>query len=64
MIVERPLDSSSRQSQTGHNEGDVFWLASIDSVYGPLLKLSWLGDEDLVEIWHDLSKERLYPLGW
>ena len=54
MIVEKPLNP----------KGDVFWLASIDSVFGPLLKLSWLGDEDLVEICHDLNKERLYPLGW
>lgn len=40
MIVERPLDNNDDQSPT------VFWLASIDSVFGPLLKLSWLGDED------------------
>ena len=54
MIVERPLDSKAK----------VFWLASIDSVFGPLLKLSWLGDEDLQEIWHDLTKEKIYPLGY
>ena len=54
MIVERPLDT----------DPNTFWLASIDSVYGPLLKLSWLGDDDLLEIWHDLSKEKLYPLGY
>ena len=54
MIVEKPLDST----------GKVFWLASIDSVFGPLLKLTWLGDENLEEMWHDLSKERIYPLGY
>ena len=54
MIVERPLDT----------DPNTFWLASIDSVYGPLLKLSWLGDDDLLEIWHDLNKEKLYPLGY
>lgn len=54
MIVERQLDASE----------NTFWLASIDSVYGPLLKLSWLGDENLQEIWHDLTKEKLYPLGY
>ena len=53
MIVERPLDSNP----------DKFWLAKIDSVFGPLLKLSWLGN-DKQEIWHDLSKEKLYPLGY
>lgn len=54
MIVERQLDANE----------NTFWLASIDSVYGPLLKLSWLGDENLQEIWHDLTKEKLYPLGY
>ena len=54
MIVERPLDSNP----------DKFWLAKIDSVYGPLLKLSWLASDDKQEIWHDLSKEKLYPLGY
>ena len=53
MIVEKPLDSTNQ----------TFWLASIDSVFGPLLKLTWLGDEQLVEIWHDLNKEHLFPLG-
>jgi hypothetical protein len=56
MIVERPHDLDKNSP--------IFWLASIDSVFGPLLKLSWLGDEDLQEIWHDLGKHRLYPLGW
>jgi len=54
MIVEKPLDSTNQ----------TFWLASIDSVFGPLLKLTWLGDEQLVEIWHDLNKEHLFPLGY
>ena len=54
MIVERPRAKDSQK----------FWLAIVDSVFGPLLKLSWLGDADMKEIWHDLERERLYPVGW
>ena len=60
MIVERPLDDI----KSGHDAVKVFWLARIDSVFGPLLKLSWLGDQSQQEIWHDLHQERLYPLGY
>ena len=32
-------------------------------VFGPLLKLSLVGDSS-TEIWHDLTKAKIYPLGY
>ncbi len=50
-VVEMPL------------EGGRFWLATVLSVHGPLLRLALAGGGEK-ELWHDLSKKRLYPLGW
>ena len=53
MAVEIPLDDTATK----------FWLATVDRVFGPLLKLSYVGEPDKKDMWHDLTKEKLYPLG-
>ena len=45
-------------------KGTKFWLASIVSVYGPLLKLSYVGDSAKNFLMRDLAKSDVYPLGW
>jgi hypothetical protein len=57
MVVEIPVvEPGSRK---------IFWLATISSVFGPLLKLTYVGGgKGNSVIWHDLSKRKLYPLGW
>ena len=62
MIVEIPYDEKlvSRKKETVQQ----FWLAKVDAVYGPLLKLSYVGcNESKQEIWHDLTQKRLFPIG-
>ena len=62
MIVEIPYDVY----QSGEDESNQrFWLAKVEAVYGPLLKLSYVGyrDEKKPVIWHDLTQKRLFPLG-
>ena len=62
MIVEMPYEEKllSRRKEM-HNQ---FWLAKVDAVYGPLLKLSYVGCKEAKrEIWHDLTQKRLFPLG-
>ena len=62
MIVEMPYEekNSSRKKETNQQ----FWLAKVDAVYGPLLKLSYVGrNEPKKVIWHDLEQKRLFPLG-
>ena len=58
MAVEIPLDEEQTE----------FWLATIDEAFGPLLKLTYVGEpkdkKTTREIWHDLNKKRLFPLGW
>ena len=49
------------------------WLARVDAVFGPLLKLSFVGRNKECKqnepanpkqhIWHDLTQKRLFPLG-
>ena len=63
MIVEMPYDSNTANNEETCRQ---FWLAKIDAVYGPLLKLCYVGYKDegkRREIWHDLTKKRLFPLG-
>ena len=52
MIVEMPLDDDHK----------TFWLAKVDAVYGPLLKLFMVPESK--EIIFDVSKKRLFPLGY
>jgi len=64
MIVEMPYDDYHGSDQEESRR--QFWLARVDAVYGPLLKLSYVGSkvETKPEIWHDLTQKRLFPLGY
>lgn len=62
MIVEMSYNDNEANDETCQ-----FWLARVDAVYGPLLKLSYVGNKDenkRRQIWHDLTKKRLFPLGY
>ena len=62
MIVEMPYEE--KQISRRKEINNQFWLAKVDAVYGPLLKLSYVGcKEPKREIWHDLTQKRLFPLG-
>ena len=62
MIVEIPYNDY--HGNDPEESTRQFWLARVDAVYGPLLKLSYVGYKDKKpEIWHDLTKKRLFPLG-
>ncbi len=64
MIVEMPVASTAAEEGEKKNEPH-FWLARILGVHGPLLRLSLVGaPEGAGHIWHDLTRSRLYPLGW
>lgn len=67
--VESSLDTGVRENMVVElpfsPDSDVYWLAVVEQVYGPLLKLRHVGDpKEGNTIWHDLGKNRLYPLGW
>lgn len=66
--VEASLDSGVKEGYVVEFQWDegnnLYWLAIIENVYGPLLKLTYVGEPEPEEFWHDLSKRRLYPLGW
>ena len=64
MIVEIPYQdiSGTKHAVSNHQ----YWLAKVDAVYGPLLKLSYVGykeERKKPEIWHDLTQKRIFPLG-
>ena len=66
MIVE--IQYEEKKSTTRHGgktSSSQFWLARVEAVYGPLLKLSYVGytDGKKLDIWHDLTQKRLFPLG-
>ncbi|GLH01333.1 Polycomb protein Sfmbt [Gryllus bimaculatus] len=63
--------------QTGLQEGmmlevphkstlDSYWIACINMVCGPLLRLRYIGQEDnrSNDFWCDLTKVNVHPLGW
>lgn len=66
--VEASLDSGVREGMVVERPREdckgIYWLATIENVFGPLLKLFQVGDPARKEIWHDLSQNRLFPLGW
>ena len=72
MVVEIPIDNKVRILKILNDircyylkfKGTKFWLASIASVYGPLLKLSYVGDTGKNFLMRDLAKNDVYPLGW
>ncbi len=61
MIVEMPVGGDKNADDKGG-----FWLARIAGVHGPLLRLEYVGlaSSSSRSLWHDLSRDRLYPLGW
>ena len=66
MIVE--IQYEEKKSITRHGgktSSPQFWLARVEAVYGPLLKLSYVGytEGKKLDIWHDLTQTRLFPLG-
>lgn len=66
MIVE--IQYEEKKSTTRHGgktSSPQFWLARVEAVYGPLLKLCYVGytDGKKLDIWHDLTQKRLFPLG-
>ena len=66
MIVEIPYEEKkSTIRHGGKTSSPQFWLARVEAVYGPLLKLSYVGytDGKKLDIWHDLTQKRLFPLG-
>ena len=61
MIVEMPYEEKATRKRESNQQ---FWLAKVEAVYGPLLKLTYVGcNETKPEIWHDLTQKRLFPLG-